>query len=502
MFPIEWTEFIGAILLAITIAFCNAAGIGGGGIIVTILITLFFFSPKEAVAASNTVIFFGCLTRYIRNFNHKHPLKDATAIDYGIVTCQLPLVMLGTYIGVLVNDILPETLVFILLFVTLIYLTYKAIMKGYGTYKSEKAAKAKIKFEENRLRTSLNADIHEILRQFINLFHITVVSSNLFFIEENAELYKSEDNKFEIDHRTPLMNISEDHLHKSQGFHNLSRFSVRDGVRRINSRQSLACGDMIDKYSKNLDEEDAKALAGERRSTYKPSEINEKLEKLLALEKTHFRPRTIVVVLVPFFTILIIGLLRPSRSMESIAKIGRCSAIDHILLVIQILILVVLAIVQVILLKKEYNEKTEVGYQFVKGDVVWNTHSIIKFVIFACIAGFISGAVGLSGGILFTPLFLDFGIAPSVASGTSMFMAMFATLSSSILFMFGGYTIYQFAFWLSAFSIIGTAVGITVIMGAVKKSGKSSILVWLLAMVILASTIAEGIVGTLKTIGK
>jgi uncharacterized membrane protein YfcA len=113
VFRIEWSEFIGAIALAITISLCNAAGIGGGGIIMTIGISLFFFSPKEAVANSNIVIFFGCFTRYIRNFKNKHPLKDATCIDYGILTCQLPLVMLGTYIGVLINDVLPETVIFI-----------------------------------------------------------------------------------------------------------------------------------------------------------------------------------------------------------------------------------------------------------------------------------------------------------------------------------------------------------------------------------------------------
>ena len=147
VFPIEWMELLGAVSLAITISLWNAAGIGGGGIIVTIGIILFHFSPKEAVAISNFVIFFGCITRYLRNFKNKHPLKDATAIDYGIVTCQLPLVMLGTFIGVQVNELLAETLVFILLFVTLIYLTYKAIMKGIDTYRKEKKA-ALMKLQE------------------------------------------------------------------------------------------------------------------------------------------------------------------------------------------------------------------------------------------------------------------------------------------------------------------------------------------------------------------
>ncbi len=188
--------------------------------------------------------------------------------------------------------------------------------------------------------------------------------------------------------------------------------------------------------------------------------------------------------------------------MDSIlgSSFGRCSTSDFIFLALQIVILLVLAIVNIVLLKKEYNEKMSCGYQFVKGDIVWNTASIIRFVIFAIVAGFISGAVGLSGGILFTPLFLDFGVPPTVASGTSMFMAMFATLSSAILFMFNGYIVYDFAFWLAFFAVLGTAAGITIIGKAVKKSGKTQILVWLLAFVILASCIADGVTGLIKTI--
>ena len=148
MFPQEWRELLGALILAVAISLCNAAGIGGGGIIVTINVTLFQFTAKESIAMSNFVIFFGCVTRYIRNFNNKHPLKDATAIDYGIVTCQMPLVMLGTFIGVQINEILAETLVFILLFVTLLYLTYKAFRKAFDAYKKEKKLAQEKKDEE------------------------------------------------------------------------------------------------------------------------------------------------------------------------------------------------------------------------------------------------------------------------------------------------------------------------------------------------------------------
>mmetsp|Transcript_2659 Transcript_2659/g.3119 ORF Transcript_2659/g.3119 Transcript_2659/m.3119 type:complete len:451 (+) Transcript_2659:285-1637(+) len=435
------------------------------------------FTPKEAVAQSNFIIFFGCVTRYLKNFKNKHPLKDSTAIDYGIVTCMLPLVMLGTFIGVQVNELLPETLVFGLLFITLIYLTYKAILKAFATYKKEK--------KETEAKKNIRRDTYAVND-----------SNMLSAVDSREDMF-----------RPLVVNNESSEIATISGKNGAPALipsksgSLRRSVRNT-SRESMAKGEVIDRDTEGMDEEDKNNLFGERKSTYANSEINETLQQHLNNEKSHFRPRTLVVVSVPFFSILIIGLLRGTKSLKSIIGISRCDPFDFVFFFLQVAILLVLAIANIVLLKKEYNSKIGCGYQFVKGDIVWNTPSITKFSIFAMIAGFISGAVGLSGGILFTPLFLDFGIAPSVASGTSMYMAMFATLSSSILFIFGGFIIYDFAFWLAFFAIIGTAAGITVIGNAVKKSGKSSILVFLLAFVILVSCVGEGATGVLDTIKK
>ena len=265
----------------------------------------------------------------------------------------------------------------------------------------------------------------------------------------------------------------------------------------------MAKGPEIEENTEGIDEEDKKALVGVRRSTYKKEELQNKvLNDLIEGEKRHFRLRNIIVVTIPVLSILIINFLRGSKTMNSIVGIKRCDAMDYVLLAFQAILLIALTFVNVYLLKKEYNLKLENDYQFVKGDMIWDQKTVIKFAIFGIIGGFISGAVGLSGGILFTPLFLDFGIAPTVASSTSMYMAMFATGSSSVLFMFSGFIIYDFSFWLSAWSIFGTALGITIIGNAVKKSGRVSILVILLGFVITASWIAEGIFGTIDTIGK
>eukprot|EP00345_Euplotes_harpa_P000020 CAMPEP_0168319052 /NCGR_PEP_ID=MMETSP0213-20121227/833_1 /TAXON_ID=151035 /ORGANISM="Euplotes harpa, Strain FSP1.4" /LENGTH=440 /DNA_ID=CAMNT_0008320213 /DNA_START=326 /DNA_END=1648 /DNA_ORIENTATION=- len=423
-------------------------------------------SPKEAIANSNLVIFFGCVTRFIRNYNNKHPLKDATAIDYSVVTCQMPLLMSGTYIGVFLNEFLPEFLVFVLLFVTLVYLSYKGIQHSIEAWKKDNEAIRKKK--EQALANSINK-------------------------KKDEESEKNLAKKKEDDLFKPLLKTS----NRSLGGAGLIASNRKS---RVDSRQSMAKGPEIDNFTQGIDDDDKKALIGERRSTYMPGEVNHVLDNLLKMEKQHFRLRTIIVVTIPFFAILLISLFRGNKNLESIVGIKRCDPLDFILLAFQFLLLIVLTVINIVMLKREYQVKLDNDYQFVKGDIVWDQRSIIKFTIFAVIGGFISGAVGLSGGILFTPLFLDFGIAPSVASGTSMYMAMFATLSSSILFMFSGYIIYDYSFWLSFWAIVGTALGITIIGNAVKKSGRVSILVVLLGFVITASMIAEGIVGTIDTI--
>ena len=81
--------------------------------------------------------------------------------------------MLGTFIGVQVNELLAETLVFILLFVTLIYLTYKAIMKGIDTYKKEKKA-ALMKLQEQPPVQGMNISCSSYFFIFIFLNEILI----------------------------------------------------------------------------------------------------------------------------------------------------------------------------------------------------------------------------------------------------------------------------------------------------------------------------------------
>jgi uncharacterized membrane protein YfcA len=122
IFPIYPIEFLGLLCLPILIGFANVGGIGGGGLTIPLLITFWGFNTKESIALSGFMQFVGSIVRYFYSVNTRHPEKQATHIDYGIVIVMLPLVVLGSFLGVLVNIMLPPIILSIMLTILLVIL--------------------------------------------------------------------------------------------------------------------------------------------------------------------------------------------------------------------------------------------------------------------------------------------------------------------------------------------------------------------------------------------
>lgn len=128
---------MGLFFLPILIGFANVGGIGGGGLTIPLLITFWGFNTKESIALSGSMQFVGSVVRYFYSVNSKHPEKSATHIDYGIVIVMLPLVVLGSFLGVLINIILPPVILSIMLTVLLIILTVQAGTSAIKIFKKE-----------------------------------------------------------------------------------------------------------------------------------------------------------------------------------------------------------------------------------------------------------------------------------------------------------------------------------------------------------------------------
>ena len=111
-----------------------------------LFIVLFGFSVHQAVPISNLNILAGAVVRIIINWKQQHPEKEnKLAVDYDLVIFLLPMILLGTMIGVMLNIVLPSVIIIAGLTLVLVYLDYMCITKGMKLYKKENEEKAKKK---------------------------------------------------------------------------------------------------------------------------------------------------------------------------------------------------------------------------------------------------------------------------------------------------------------------------------------------------------------------
>jgi len=130
VFPILGYEFLGLTLLIMVTSISTVGGIGGGGLVVPFCMTFFGFSAKIAIALSGFTMFSCSVVRFLFFIYQKHPEKDAVLIDYNLVSIMLPVVMMGSMIGVLASITLPNLILQILLTILMILLTILTGLKG------------------------------------------------------------------------------------------------------------------------------------------------------------------------------------------------------------------------------------------------------------------------------------------------------------------------------------------------------------------------------------
>ena len=98
-----------------------------------------------------------------------------------------------------------------------------------------------------------------------------------------------------------------------------------------------------------------------------------------------------------------------------------------------------------------------------------------------------SGSIGLAGGSIITPSLIMLGVHPKVAGSTSMYLTLFSTLNACVLNAISGLLNYKYGLFVGGCNIVGSLIGLVLADLYVKKSGKTSLFVWLLGSVFLIS---------------
>jgi len=131
-------------------------------------------------------------------------------------------------------------------------------------------------------------------------------------------------------------------------------------------------------------------------------------------------------------------------------------------------------------------------------DVEWNWMNVVRYMVYAFVCGLLAGCLGIGGGLVLSPLLLELGFFPAVASAISG-MAVLVT-STSALFAYGlsNKVYWQFVILLMPLTFISTMVGKILIDSYAERNNKQSSIIWSVAIFLVLCLVMLTIRGLIE----
>lgn len=125
------------------------------------------------------------------------------------------------------------------------------------------------------------------------------------------------------------------------------------------------------------------------------------------------------------------------------------------------------------------------------------TMSSLILPLAAFVTGSLSGLFGIGGGLLLNPVLLQMGIPPQTAAATSSFMVLFCASMSMVQFILLGMDGIGEASVYAGICFVASVAGAVLIEKAVRKSGRVSMIVFLVTAIMALSTVIVTCFGAL-----
>ena len=118
-----------------------------------------------------------------------------------------------------------------------------------------------------------------------------------------------------------------------------------------------------------------------------------------------------------------------------------------------------------------------------------------QLLVLGFFGGLVAGALGLGGGSIYNPALLAMGIPPKVSSATGLYLVTFSKIASVLVYFLDDLLDINYGLWIGFWSCIGMVAGLLIAQFYMKKTGRQSIIVWVLAFLLGVSVIAIPIFG-------
>lgn len=129
-------------------------------------------------------------------------------------------------------------------------------------------------------------------------------------------------------------------------------------------------------------------------------------------------------------------------------------------------------------------------------------HQLCIYSFFGVTAGLVGGLLGLGGGFIMGPLFLELGIPPQVSSATATFAMMFSASMSVVEYYLLNRFPVPYAVYFVAVAFVAAIIGQHAVRKLISWLGRASLIIFILAFMIFVSAISLGGVGISNMIQK
>lgn len=124
--------------MVIFVVFCNIGGLSGSANVIPLMLIFMNMTMTKAVPVSMALSMFSTIVRFAINYKIKHPNNEnKLLVNYDIIQTTMPIVFLGTLIGVQVASVIGPNWQAFSYGVTLSWAIYKTSKKAINIYKSE-----------------------------------------------------------------------------------------------------------------------------------------------------------------------------------------------------------------------------------------------------------------------------------------------------------------------------------------------------------------------------
>ncbi|CAK9185686.1 unnamed protein product [Ilex paraguariensis] len=132
----------------------------------------------------------------------------------------------------------------------------------------------------------------------------------------------------------------------------------------------------------------------------------------------------------------------------------------------------------------------------------WQVNQLVLCCFCGVLAGIVGGLLGLGGGFILGPLFLELGIPPQVSSATATFAMSFSSSMSVVEYYLLNRFPVHYALYFIAVATIAALVGQHVVRKLISILGRASLIIFILAFTIFLSAISLGAVALLDMLEK